>query len=580
MKRCPQCNRVETDDALAFCRVDGTALLSVSSRIRSEAGTATFGSGTVAREIDTGILPHRTDANSNRAAAPTTVLPPQPPATIGAPAKPKQRRTFIVFLPLIALVAAAILVAAYSYFSRKSDMVIQSIAVLPFENKNSDADTEYLSDGLAESLIFRLSQLPGLKVSPTTSVMRYKGKDTDLAKIASELDVEAVMSGRLIKRGDNLNITVELVDVRNNRSLWGEQYERKMSELLATQREIAAEITNKLKLKLSGEVEQKLVKKYTDNNEAYQLYLKGRYHFSRRGKQDLQKSIEFFQQAIKLDSNFALAYASIAELYATMPLYPYLSPKEAVPQAKAAAANALELDPELAEAHTIAGYIASGYDWNWAEAERDFKRAIELEPNLANAHYRYAWTYLAPLGRHEAAIAEMKRAMELEPLNLIQGAHFAAVYMYAQQFDAALEQARKTFDLDPTFVIGKSWLCFTLNAKGMYAESLAISEKTPQTDSLLFPQASYAYAKTGRRQQAEEVIKKWREIEKSEYVLNYWIGVIYAALGEKDAAFAELEKAYQARDFFFHRLKVDPFMDPLRDDPRYKELLKRLNLPE
>jgi tetratricopeptide (TPR) repeat protein len=190
---------------------------------------------------------------------------------------------------------------------------------------------------------------------------------------------------------------VELVDVRNNQLLWGEQFERKMSELLATQREIAAEITDRLRLRLSGEVEQRLAKKYTDNNEAYQLYLKGRYHFSRRSKQDLQKSISFFQQAIKLDPNFALAYASLAELYATMPLYPYTSPREAVPQAKAAVAKALALDPELAEAHTTAGYIASGYEWNWEEAEREFKRAIELDPNLALAHYRYAWTCLTPL---------------------------------------------------------------------------------------------------------------------------------------------------------------------------------------
>ncbi|HEX5688873.1 MAG TPA: tetratricopeptide repeat protein, partial [Roseiflexaceae bacterium] len=344
--------------------------------------------------------------------------------------------------------------------------------------------------------------------------------------------------------------------VRDDKLLWGEQYARKLSELLATQRDIAAEITSKLRLKLSGEGERKLAKNYTTSNEAYQLYLKGRYHFSRRSKEDLQKSIELFRQAIELDPKFALAYAGIAELYATMPLYPYLSPQVAVPQAKAAVARALELDPELAEAHNIAGYIASGYDWDWATAEREFRRAIELDPNQANAHYRYAWTYLTPLGRHEEAIAEMERARELEPLNLIQGAHYAAVYLYARQFDAALEQARKICDLDPAFVIGKSWLCFALNASGMYAESLAIAEQTQQTDALLFPQMGYARAKMGRRQQAEEVLKRWREIEKSEYVLNYWMAVTYAALGDRDAAFAELEKAYQARDFFFHRLPV------------------------
>ena len=576
MKRCPKCNRAEGDDSLAFCRADGTRLVSDGSFVSEGAGTLRFDSAPVTGETDTRILP--TGEAVGRPTAPTTVLDGRLPSSGNTQglSKPKSRRGVILAVAALAVVA----LAAAVYFSRREGAAIESVAVLPFENRSNDADAEYLSDGLAESLVYRLSQLPNLKVSPTSSVFRYKGKETDAVKIGNELGVQAVMSGRVVQRGQNLSISVELVDVRNNKLLWGEQFERKMSELLMTQREIAAEIANKLRLKLSGEGEQKLAKKQTDSNEAYQLYLRGRYHFSRRTRQDSQKSIEFFRQAIKLDPNFALAYASLAELYATMPLYPYQSPREAVPQAKAAVAKALALDPELAEAHITAGYIASGYDWNWADAEREFKRAIELDPNLALAHYRYAWTYLTPLGRHEEAVSEMKRAMELEPLNLIQGAHFAAVYMYAGQLDAALEQARKTSDLDPTFVIGKSWLCFTLNAKGMYAESLAISEKTPQTDALLFPQMSYAYAKMGRRQQAEEVLRRWREIEKSEYVLNYWMAVTYAALGEKDAAFAELEKAHQAQDFFVQRLKVDPFLDPLRSDPRFADLIRKVGLPQ
>ncbi len=457
---------------------------------------------------------------------------------------------------------------------------INSIAVLPFQNKSADADTDYLSDGLAESLIFRLSQLPGLKVSPTTSVMRYKGKDTDIAKAASELGVDAVMTGRLVKRGDNLNITVELVDVRNNKSLWGEHYERKMSDLLATQREIAAAITQKLQLKLGGSEAKGITKRYTDNNDAYQLYLKGRFHFARRTKDELQRAIEVFQQAIKLDPKFALAYVGLAESYVVMPSFPYMSPKEAFPQAKAAIAKALELDPELPEAHTISGMIAATYDWNWAEAEREFKRSLELDPSLALTHYRYAWTYLSPMGRHDEAIAEMERAMEIEPLSLIQGANFAGVLMYARQLDRAVEQAKKTYDLDPTFFGGQNWLCHTYDARGMYAESLAISEKTIGTGFPLLTATSYAYAKTGRRREAEAVINQWKELEKTRYIINYWVAVTYAALGEKDAAFAELEKAYQARDWFLPRLKTDPFMDPLRDDPRFKDLVRRVGLPE
>src|SRR5882724_7691590 len=485
----------------------------------------------------------------------------------------------------LAILLVLISAAGYWFFRYRGSAgggtdAINSIAVLPFQNKSADADTDYLSDGLAESLIFRLSQLPGLKVSPTTSVMRYKGKDTDIARIASELGVDAVMTGRLVKRGDNLNITVELVDVRNNKSLWGEQYERKMSDLLSTQREIAAAITQKLQLRLAGGEAKGITKRYTDNNEAYQLYLKGRFHFARRTDEDIRRSIELFQQAIKLDPNFALAYVGVSESYNVMPSYPYMSPNEANPLAKAAVAKALEIDPDLPEAHTVAGMIAATYDWDWVKAEREFKRSLELDPNLAITHYRYAWVYLSPMGRHDEAIAEMRRAMELEPLSLTQGANFAAVYLYARQFDKALDQAKKTYDLDPNLVTGQNWMCHAYDVNGMYAESLAISEKAAQLNRSLLAALGYAYAKSGQRRKAEEVLTQWKELEKTKYVANYWMAIVYAALGEKEAAFAELEKAYQAHDWFFQRLRVDPFMDPLRDDSRFKDLVRRLGLPE
>src|SRR5712671_2712649 len=491
---------------------------------------------------------------------------------------------------LSAGVALAILLvlisgAGYWFFKYRGSAAggteaIHSIAVLPFQNKSADADTDYLSDGLAESLIFRLSQISGLKVSPTSSVMRYKGKETDVAKIASELGVDAVMTGRLVKRGDNLNITVELVDTKNNKSLWGEQYERKMSDLLATQREIAAAITQKLQLKLAGSEAKGITKRYTDNNDAYQLYLKGRFYFARRTEEDIRRSIELFQQAIKLDPNFALAYVGVSESYNVMPSYPYMSPNEANPLAKAAVAKALEIDPDLPEAHTVAGMIAATYDWDWVKAEREFKRSLELDPNLAITHYRYAWTYLSPMGRHDEAIAEMKRAMELEPLSLTQGANFAAVYLYARQFDKALDQAKKTYDLDPNLVTGQNWMCHSYNVNGLYVESLAISEKRAQSNHSLFAALGYAYAKSGQREKAEAVLRQWQEIEKTKYVANYWVAIVHAALGEKEAAFAELEKAYQAHDWFFQRLRADPFMDPLRDDPRFKDMVRRLGLPE
>ncbi len=485
----------------------------------------------------------------------------------------------------IALVISIGAVALFAYYlhARNSEVAIDSIAVLPFQNKSSDADTEYLSDGLTESLIYRLSQLPNLKVSPTSSVIRYKGKETDAIKIGNELGVKAVMSGRMVQRGDSLTISVELVDVRNNKLLWGEQYERKMSELLATQREIATTITQKLELKLSGEDTKGLTKRYTNSNEAYQLYLKGRYHFAKRTKEDILKGIDYFQQAIKLDPNFALAYAMIAESYVSLPAYPYLSPKEAVPQAKAAAKRAVEIDPTLAEGHTFLAYSLAVYDWNWAEAEREFKRAIELDPNSSAPHLRYGQIYLTPLGRNEEAIAEVKQALELEPLSLFNNSVLTATYYFARQSDRALEQGKKTSDLEPNFPTGRWTLGSVYNANGMYAEAIDLSEKSLQSDPTNQVQlglAGYAYAKSGRRFKAEEVITKFSEIAKTQYVMSYRIANIYAALGDKDKAFAELDKAFENRDWELHRLKVDPLMDPLRDDPRFKEMLKRLNLPE
>src|SRR5215831_10026949 len=404
MKRCPKCNRVENDEALKFCRVDGATLVIDSSSFSGEAGTAQLGASPDASEVHTSILPHRTDANINRATASSTVLPaPAAPSVTRKLSKPK-RLTIVVSVLVIAIIVIAMLIGGFFYFSRKENAAIQSIAVLPLENRSGSADTDYLSDGLADSLIYRLSQLPNLKVSPTSSVMRYKGKGGDLKTIANELGVSAVLTGRIAQRGDSLTISVEWVDVRNNKLLWGEQYDRKMSDLLATQREIATVITQKLELKLAGTDTKGITKRYTDSNEAYQLYLRGSFHLAKRTKDDMLRAVEYFRQAIKLDPKFALAYARISETYASMPAYPYLSPNEAFPQAKAAAQRALAIDPTLAEAHTYLAYSLVIYDWNWVEGERSFKRAIELDPNNSAAHFRYGQIYLLSTSRFDEGI--------------------------------------------------------------------------------------------------------------------------------------------------------------------------------
>jgi serine/threonine protein kinase/Tfp pilus assembly protein PilF len=493
-----------------------------------------------------------------------------------------KRHKIGVGVGVVILIAA---VALFAYYLRagKSEGGIHSIAVLPFQNKSTDADTEYLSDGLAESLIFRLSQLPNLKVSPTSSVFRYKGKETDLAQIARELEVEAVMSGRVSQHGDDLTISVELIDARTNKLIWGEQYDRKMSDLLATQREIATAIAQKLELKLSGNDAKGITKRYTDSNEAYQLYLKGRYSFANRTKEGMTRAIEYFRQAIKLDPKFALAYARISETYGSMPAYPYLSPKEAFPEAKAAAQKALELDPTLPEAHTFLAYSLVIYDWNWPDAERSFKRAIELDPNNAAAHFRYGHIYLAPVGRYDEANAEIKRGLDLEPLDINMGGTLGWGYLITGQKDKALEQARKTYDLDPNHPIARWFLNQVSIELGMYDQVLARTEQTLQTDptnQFALRDAGIAYAKAGRRDKAEEMIRRFREIQKTQYVPTCRIAAIYGALGEKDKAFEELNKAFEVRDWELFRINVDTYWAPLHDDPRFKELVKRLNLPK
>ena len=583
MKRCPACKRVETDHSLAFCRADGTPLIDDSGSSSADAGTVRFTSGPVSGEVPTSVLARASTAPEiNRSTGPTTVLPHQPiQRTTRDLSRSNLRKPVLIATLIATLVAVAI--AGYLFYSRSKIRGIESIAVLPFENRSGSTDADYLSDGLADSLIYRLSQLPNLKVSPTSSVIRYKGKETDLTQLAKDLEVDAVMSGRLVQRGDELSISVQLIDSRSKKLIWAEQYDRKMADLLATQREIATTITQKLQLKLAGTEAKGITKKYTDSNEAYQLYLKGRFHLGKRSEDDFQKSIEHFQQAIKLDPKFALAYARIAEAYNQMPNYPYLSPKEAFPHAKGAALRALEIDPTLAEAHAALANTLASYELNWSEAERSFKRAIELDPNSAVAHYRYATEYLLAVGRHEEAIAEVKRALEIEPLDLNMQANLARVYLWGAHPDLALEQAKKAHDLEPSFGIGRLVLGFVYNSKAMYEDTIKLSDPSLQTDPnnqhmLLI--RGYAYARSGRRREAEEVIAKFREIEKSHYISHGFTAAIFGALGDKDKAFAELDKAVEQRDSWIKWIKSDPMFDPLRYDTRFKDLLIRMNLSE
>ncbi len=581
MKRCPQCGR-EYDLSMSFCLDDGTELLYGPAKSEPGAMVTGFRAGD---EPQTAIL-HETAPQSEAAthaqidtSGSTAVLPS---ATLEIPkAKSFNKRLLLATAALAVIVLGGFI--GYRYFSSSGTSgQIDSIAVLPFTNRSSDADMDYLSDGLAESLIFRLTQLPGLKVSPTSSVIRYKGKEADVAKIASELGVDAVMTGSFAKRGDNLNITVELVDARSNKSMWGEQYERKMSDLLATQREIATTITQKLELKLTGN-ETGIAKKYTNSNDAYQLYMRGRYSFAKRTKDEMLRSIGYFREAVKLDPDFALAWARISEVYGSMPAYPYVSPKEAFPEAKAAAQKALELDPSLSEAHTFLAYALVIYDWDWAAGEREFKRGIELDPNNFSAHFRYGQIYLMPIGRFDEGISEMTRGLNAEPLDMNMGISVAWGEEIRGQNDKALELARKAYDMEPNHPLARWMLAQVLNEMGRHEEAISICEKWLNDDpdnQLALRDAGIAYAKTGRRDKAEAMIARYREIAKTQWVPTSRIGAIYAALGEKDKAFAEFEKAFADRDWDIFRLNVEVYSRPLRDDPRYTAMIKRLNLPK
>jgi serine/threonine-protein kinase len=495
-------------------------------------------------------------------------------------AKSHKLATALVALGILGVITT---VGYFAFASRggSNNAQIGSIAVMPFVNASGKQDAEYLSDGLTDSLIFRFSQLPNVRVSPTSSVMRFKGTTKDVTAIAKELNVDAVLTGRLMQAGDSLSISVQLVDARTQKLVWAEQYDRKLADLLATQREIATTLTQKMQLRLKGD-ERGITKKYTSSNEAYQLYLKGRYHWSRRTKDDLDKAIDSYKQAIELDPKFALAYAAIAEAYNSMGKNPDVAPKDCIPLAKAAALRALEIDPMLPEAHSALGDSLAIYEWNWAESEREFKKSFELDPNIAYTHVAYALAHVSATGNADQLVTEVERAAELEPLSLINNAVLTGAYIYDRKFDKALIQGRNTYDLDPTFPLARHWLGLALVENGKYDEAIALGRQVSPDSPFGWVSVvivGYAYAKQGKRTEAEQQISLLHELGKTHYVRPYYVAFIYAALGEKDKAFAELERSFAERDCYLGRIAVDPVMDPLRGDPRYKDLLKRMNLP-
>ena len=491
------------------------------------------------------------------------------------------------WLDKMALAAGGVVLAALLAFAgwftmfRSRGEAIDSVAVLPFVNASTDPDAEYLSDGITESLIGQLSQIPQLKILARSTVFRYKGRNIDPQKVGRDLNVRAVLTGRVSERGETLTVSMELMDVTDGSELWGEQYNRKLADILAVQEDIAREITVKLRLRLKGEEEKRLTRHLTENTEAYQLYLRGRYYWNKRTPDGIQKAIEYFQAAIAKDPGYAGAYAGLADCY-QVPANP-LPPRERMPGAKAAAMKALQLDDTLVEAHTSLARVLFVYDWDWPAAEKEFKLAIELNPRYAPAH-QWHGGYLSATGRFREADAEKNRALELEPLSLVINFEVGLAYYFSRNYDQAIDQFQKTLELDANFPPPHTYLSAAYEQKGMFEEAIAGFQRaitvTKGADKILaMASLGHVYAVSGRKTEARKLLAELQRLSEHSYVPAHDVALVYAGLGEKDKAFAWLDKAYEEHSFNLSYLKVEPRFDSLRSDPRFADMLRRIGLP-
>ena len=468
---------------------------------------------------------------------------------------------------------------------------IDSIAVLPLVNASNDANMDYLSDGITESIINSLSQLPKLRVVPRVAVFRYKGREIDPLKVGREMGVRAVLTGRVMQFGDKLSIQTELVDVQTESQLWGKKYDRtlSLSDILAVQDELASKISEGLRLRLTGEEQQQLTRHFTRSSEAYQLYLKGRYYWKKYTKDGMDKSIEYFKQAIEKDPSYALAYSGLADAYVVLGVM-YLPPNQVFPKAKEAAQKALTLDESLAAGHISMGAYKLFYEWDWAGAQKEAQRAkelnagyakaIEINTNYDDEHHFYCQA-LDTIGKPQDSIAEMRRALELDPFSLSMNMEMGWSFYIARDYDQAIAQCRKVIELDPNFTAAYSCTAQAYEQKKMYAEAIADMNKAKALvgdDPGLIEELACAYALSGQKTEAQKLLDALKERSAREYVDPGLIALIYTSLGEKDQAFEWLEKAYQARSSWMTWLKVEPKFDSLRSDPRFTDLMRRVGI--
>ena len=501
---------------------------------------------------------------------------PSAPPVVSIPNTTTSQTAGIKRTPLFALVAGIVVVSIvglvyYTSLGNGNPVPINSIAVLPFVDESSDPDSRYINDKIAESLINSLSKLPQLRVVPRSVVAGYKGKELDPRKVAKELNVRAVVTGKLRRHGDIISVQAEMIDVENVAQLWGQHYDHKLSDVLLVQDDISRDIFENLRLKLNIEEKKQL--------EAYGLYLKGRNAWNKRTGDALLQAIEYFNQAIAIDPNYGAAYAGLADCYNMLVVYGRLEPKEGFPKAKEAATKALEIDESSAEAHTSMAFIKFRWDWDRSATEREFQEAIRLKPGYAPAHQWYS-SYLVAVERFDEAILEAKRTEELEPLSFVASSHLGWIYYLSGQNDKAIEQCRKILELDPSSFPARRYLGLAYEAKGMYPEAIAEFQTGVRLSGspLMHALLGHAYAASGRTAEAKQVLNDLQQLQGQRYVSPYTVAAIYAGLGDQAQAFKWLEKAVEERDIWLMNLKVDPVFAKLRSQRQFTDILGRIRL--
>jgi serine/threonine-protein kinase len=483
----------------------------------------------------------------------------------------------------IVVALAIVLVAIGAYFLVRhrftgGDEPIDSLAILPFENAGANPDAEYLSDGLTESLINSISQLPNLKVIARSSVFRFKGKTVDPSVVGRELSARAVLTGRIVERGDDLSISTELIDTRDDRHIWGEQYNVKVSDLLAIQQRISKEINENLRKRLSGKDDSALPKQYTRNAEAFQLYLKGRFYSDQATVAGVQRGVEYFHQAIGRDPHYALAYVGIADAYFLLSSQ-FVPPREAMPKVKDAATKALQLDESLAEAHTMLAMVNAFYDYDFPAAGAEFKRGVELDPGSASAH-QWRGYYLIAMSRPQEALDELTKARELDPLSDTVSLLLSVSFLFSRQYDQSIQQSRKMIEAEPDFWWGHFLLGWAEAETGKYGEAIQSLDRATHLDSSPYPLAYLAWASalSGNKERALKALQELEQKSHEVYVPRYQIAAVYVGLDDKAKALDSLQQAFSNREEIIAFLKVDPTWDPLRSEPRFQDSLHHAGL--